>query len=175
MGKQKEGPARWTGNFPRKGWTIATIFQMDNDEYEHCYFCGTTIRQVFVLEHNEDSADRYAGCVCVEHLTEDYYTPRKMLSDLQKRKRAHAREQQKKWASIAALRLGLYWGERPNGNFVAMHPHTKKPVTIFQTRYEPGKWSWVHDNRFGQKYQTVNETQLAAEDQLSEDLEGTIK
>ncbi len=84
-----ESPTRWkTNGLPRKGWTLLDV--VDEGFGQECEWCGTAIRYVHYIFHPETNQNSSCGCVCAEHLTEDYVTGRKRESKLkQKHTRLH--------------------------------------------------------------------------------------
>ena len=67
-------------NTPRKGWRCIDVCPDDDDgfnEYETCEMCGNhPIRYVHVMEHDDHDEELRVGCVCAEHMTDDYFNPK---------------------------------------------------------------------------------------------------
>jgi len=73
--------ARWEREgIPHKGWKEIGIEDLGEDlefgddvEYEQCEMCGQEkIRYVHVLQHSDFNGELRVGCVCAEHMTDDY-------------------------------------------------------------------------------------------------------
>lgn len=119
----KESPKRWAANgLPRKGWTIIDYVDTE-DCSERCVWCGTEIRYVFSLIHSESGLETTSGCVCAEHLSEDYINPKLMQKALIKR-----RNQKKS----KILKFSKNWRISQNGNLYKKIGDDF--VTIFKTK-----------------------------------------
>ena len=58
----------------------------DDVEYEQCEMCGQEkIRYVHILQHSDFNGELRAGCVCAEHMTDDYINPQKSERELKNR------------------------------------------------------------------------------------------
>lgn len=67
---------RWKNNgLPRKGWIVKDTEDM-GDLIETCDWCGTDIRYVHWIYHEEIEQTTKCGIICAEALTEDYVTHR---------------------------------------------------------------------------------------------------
>jgi hypothetical protein len=83
---------RWDrmGSLPRRGWSLVHVEDLGEPAHE-CDACGyPALRYVHHLEHTEALDDLAVGCICAEHLTEDYTGPRaaeRMLRNRQARLR----------------------------------------------------------------------------------------
>jgi len=66
----------WVNNgLPRKGWAHDYVEDL-GEALGSCVWCGTEIRYVHHLVHLFDELETTCGCICAEHLTEDYVNPR---------------------------------------------------------------------------------------------------
>lgn len=85
-------PLDRTLGVPHKGWHLDNVIDLREDadleygEYETCQFCGQEqIRYVHILSHPSYTDAIRVGCVCAEHLTDDYVTPRRREQALRNR------------------------------------------------------------------------------------------
>lgn len=151
MSRISDGPARWAGNFPRKGWSLLEVIDLDG-ETEACEFCGTSIRYVFVMSHQTEGRAWKAGCVCAEHLSEDYITPKLRLKALKKYALAEDRRAKVRLKVLSQLREGLVWCKNSKGNFTSKHPQTKTRITVFSVNTLWGRqWKWVYNGDYPNK------------------------
>jgi hypothetical protein len=61
---------------PHKGWRLIGVADLE-EAIGVCEFCGKSdIRYLHTIQHNDYPGDVAVGCVCCEHLTEDYIRPR---------------------------------------------------------------------------------------------------
>jgi hypothetical protein len=86
-----------TQGVPHRGWRLDDVVDLRFEEgrrfgeYADCEFCGKErIRFVHILSHEMYPCPIRVGCICSEHLTEDYVTPRQRENRL--RTRAARRE-----------------------------------------------------------------------------------
>lgn len=86
--------ARWEREgIPHKGWKEIGIEDLGEDlefgddvEYEQCEMCGQEkIRYVHILQHSDFNGELRVGCVCAEHMTDDYINPQKSERELKNR------------------------------------------------------------------------------------------
>lgn len=156
----KDGPARWVGNFPRKGWVLENTDELETKYEQACEFCGTYIRFIFYLFHPETGETRIAGCVCTEHLTEDYITPRRVQKEHKAQKRRTKRNLEKM--------MNPTWNLSAKGNWWVKHPVTRKPLTVFCRNHE---WCWVHDGVFSPtKHPSEDSAMDEALDKIRQDI-----
>lgn len=78
--------ARWEREgIPQKGWKeigvegLRESLEYGNPvEYKQCEMCGQEkIRYVHILQHPNFSGELRVGCICAEHMTDDYINPQK--------------------------------------------------------------------------------------------------
>lgn len=102
-----DSPSKWKNNgLPRKGWKIHDVIDLDSANGE-CEWCGTSIRYVHHLIHADDLETK-CGCICAEHLTDDYINPRKMEKDLKAKLRAKKTELKKFLRSFKLGKKSFY-------------------------------------------------------------------
>jgi hypothetical protein len=68
---------KWTEEgVPHRGWSCVDCY--DNDgEMQTCQMCEVAeIRYVHVMQHPDYDGELEVGCVCAEHMEEDYANPR---------------------------------------------------------------------------------------------------
>ena len=143
---------------PHKGWTLSGVTDLQLDEgrafgeYEDCEFCGhEQIRYVHTLTHREHPDAIRVGCICAEHLTEDYVNPRQREGEL--RNRAARRDH---WPRRA-------WKKSAKGNLYLTTPDDHH-VIVFPAR---GGFMLRIDDKPGRKvYPTKLAAQLASFDYL---------
>lgn len=130
-----------------------------------CEWCGTALRYIYHLEHSEGITTT-AGCVCTEHLCEDYTLPKEMLkkhkAELSKKSRAEKKREKAAaaWrASLEEIRVGIGWRQSEKGNYwVGLKD--KGIATVFLTRN--GQWKWVCNDVFSDvEYPTPLDAQWA--------------
>lgn len=110
-----ENPSRWKiKDLPRKGWRLVDVIDTE-DIANECEWCGTNIRYVHYLVHDEDNLVSTCGCICAEHLTQDYVNPRKMEKKL-KSEVANKKRKLKKRAEDREL-FPLYFKKNEKGNY----------------------------------------------------------
>lgn len=126
-------------NVPRKGWRCVDVIDIrpdngrtNDDDYETCEMCGNhPIRFVHLMQHDDYDGEMRVGCVCAEHMSDDYTHPRARETRL-KNKAARRRN----W-------LSLRWKMSKKGN-----PYLKKDgliLSIFPSRIKPGFWGYGVD------------------------------
>ena len=77
-----DSPIKWKNNgLPRKGWELNDVIDTENIDNQ-CDWCGTSIRYLHFLHHKEDNLTTTCGCICAEHLTQDYINPKKKEKEL---------------------------------------------------------------------------------------------
>ncbi len=111
----------------QKGWRCVDVTDVrpDSDcEYETCGMCGNhPIRFVHAMKHDDYGETLGVGCVCAEHMTNDYISPKTLEKHI-KRKAARRRNF-----------LSLNWNTskrgsstlRKNGMTLHVFPHETKP------------------------------------------------
>jgi hypothetical protein len=73
---------KWKNNgLPRKGWVFYDI-EDSLSLNSFCEWCGTSIRYIHILFHPDNDILTNCGCICAEHLTEDYVNPKKREKNL---------------------------------------------------------------------------------------------
>ena len=153
-------------NIPRKGWRCTNVIDLrpddepiDKDEYATCELCGNyPIRFVHVMEHDDYDGPMNVGCVCAEHISNDYVNPKARETRL-KNKAARKRN----W-------LSLKWKTSRKEN-----PYLKKDgmiLTVFPNKYKPGYWKYIIDGDFSRdSYPTEEAAKLALFEQYWENLD----
>jgi hypothetical protein len=105
---------RWKQkDIPHKGWTLISVIDVREDgqseeetDYENCMMCGKEkIRYVHIVDHPEVYEDYRVGCVCSEHLTDDYVNPKRLEQKLRNRT-----SKRKNW-------IKKEWKRSPKGNY----------------------------------------------------------
>lgn len=89
----------WKSNLPKKGWVYIDVIDT-GEQATNCTWCGTLIRYVHALKHPDTGISTECGCICAEHLMEDYVGPKQKEKAL-KGKQARIRNWVKspKWKS----------------------------------------------------------------------------
>src|SRR5271166_1202731 len=113
MTKESDNTWRIPG-LPRRGWVCVGVVDLNPDElpmeevdYATCEVCGQhPIRFVHTIVHDDWPEELDVGCVCVEHLTNDYVNPRRHERDLKNRASARARWLKRRWKISAK---GAFW------------------------------------------------------------------
>jgi hypothetical protein len=156
-----EGRCIWRiPGMPHRGWTLVDVEDLGEPEHT-CEACGKTeIRYVHEIEHPE-SRTLLVGCVCCEHLTDDYVTPRRRERELRnaaaRRDRALARRRAAR-DQVAADWDGRYWGVSKNGN-----PWTKAEGLLIAAFPADDGYRLVIGGQFGRRtYPTAEAAQAAA-------------
>ena len=141
---------------PRKGWECVDVIDIRpndepiaDDEYETCEMCGNhPIRYVHVMEHEDHGEQVNVGCVCAEHMTDDYVNPKSRETKLKNRS-----ARRRNW-------LSLKWKTSKKGN-----PYLKKDgmiLTIFPDKFRDGHWGFGVDGEFSSdKYPSQEAAKMA--------------
>jgi hypothetical protein len=97
---------RWLiPGMPRRGWVLLDTYDLGEPSHE-CEACGyPAVRYVHAIAHSE-FRDLAVGCVCAEHLTEDYVTPRQRETTLRGTARARRAWLAREWR---ISRKGALW------------------------------------------------------------------
>ena len=144
---------------PHKGWTLKDVIDLHIDEccsygdYEDCEFCGQEqIRYVHIISHPEYSKIIRVGCICAEHLTNDYVKPREIENKLRNRAARRQNWLKRKWKFS---QKGSVYLKTKDGYHVGCFP------------VEEGKFkAWI-GKRTGKLYHlTIDEAKLAIFDAL---------
>lgn len=88
---------KWSeAGVPKRGWSCVDVDDL-GEPSQVCEMCETQdIRYVHVMEHPEYSELLHVGCVCAEHMEEDYVRPKereKRLKRVARRRTAWARRE----------------------------------------------------------------------------------
>ena len=153
---------------PHKRWSLQDVIDLHIDEgreygdYERCQFCGQEqIRYVHLVRHVSYPDTLRVGCICAEHMTEDYVNPRRIEGELRRRAMRRSR-----WPNLRA------WRQSRKGNWY-MNTKDGHNVGIFETE-DGGYMVWI-DNRSGRiKYPSLHAAKIGIFDAL-ERLEGRQK
>ncbi len=147
---------RWNKpGIPHKGWTLEDVYDtVDDDEspdernYETCEMCGNEmIRYVHVVRHPEVDHDFHVGCICAEHMTSDYVTPKRRERELRRKAVQRANFAKRKWKSSA------------NGNW---YLNIENHFLLIYLDEGSGLWKGKIDERWGKKkFETIREAKLA--------------
>jgi hypothetical protein len=140
---------------PHRGWTLVDVEDLGEPDHT-CEACGKTeIRYVHTIEHPE-FRNLDVGCVCAEHLTEDYVNPRRLERELKgqaarrDRRAAYRRGVRRRWP-------GMHWRESAKGN-----PWLKVddvPIVVFPAE---GGYRCLVGDVFGiRTYATLDEAKQA--------------
>ena len=97
------GLGKWArAGVPKKGWEAVDWFDLE-EPIGTCEMCETsTIRFVHVMRHADYHEDLDCGCVCAEHMQEDYVNPRKREKALRNRAGRRARFAERKGWKLSA-------------------------------------------------------------------------
>jgi len=150
-----EGSAWRAPGFPRKGWSCIGIVDLNPDEkpadeveYATCEACGHyPVRFVHTLAHKEHPDELDTGCICAEHLTDDYVNPRRVEVVLRKRAMARSRWLKRRWR---VSYKGAHW-LKVQGHHMA----------VFRNRFGPG-WRCSFDGKFGRLIHPTKEAAMMA-------------
>lgn len=90
---------------PHKGWNLIDVIDIREDGqsenetfYEACMMCGNErIRYVHIVEHQEVNEEFRVGCICAEHMTNDYVNPNRREKELKNRANRLKNWSSKKW------------------------------------------------------------------------------
>lgn len=125
--------ARWEREgIPHKGWKEIGIEDLGEDlefgddvEYEQCEMCGQEkIRYVHVLQHSDFNGELRVGCVCAEHMTDDYINPQKSERELKNRLNRKKNFMRREWQ------------ERAQGKYVLRYKGEN--ITIMKSKFGAG-------------------------------------
>ena len=125
--------ARWEREgIPHKGWKEIGIEDLGEDlefgddvEYEQCEMCGQEkIRYVHILQHSDFNGELRVGCVCAEHMTDDYINPQKSERELKNRLNRKKNFMRREWQ------------ERAQGKYVLRYKGEN--ITIMKSKYGAG-------------------------------------
>ena len=98
------------------------------DAYEQCEMCGQEkIRYVHILQHSDFNGELRVGCVCAEHMTDDYINPQKSERELKNRLNRKKNFMRREWQERAQGKYVLrYKGENVvrSGRSNHVHPET---------------------------------------------------
>lgn len=82
---------------PHKGWACVGMDDLEDDR-STCEMCEVTeIRYVHIMTHLQYDAELRCGCICAEHMEEDYAGPRLRERKLRSRLSRRARWLQRSW------------------------------------------------------------------------------
>jgi len=125
---------------PHKGWSLQDVIDLRIDEareygdYECCQFCGQEqIRYVHLVRHALYPGMLRVGCICAEHMTEDYVNPRRIEGKLRSRAVRRSR-----WPNLRA------WRQSRKGNWY-MNTGDGHHVVVFKTA--DGRYMALIDRR----------------------------
>lgn len=180
VNKMTDSPTRWKANgLPRKGWRLVDV--IDTEELSsNCEWCGTDIRYEHHLYHDEQDLQSISGCVCAEHLTDDYVNPkkrekelkslflknkRKILSDIKREKEKKEREAY--WKEYYEREREDYhslFKKSKNGNFY-LKTYIGTLIIIFMKNEV---YKIKIDDLWGKKtYSTLKEAAISAYDYIN--------
>lgn len=96
---------KWSqAGVPQRGWTCVDIGDL-GEPSQICEMCESTeIRYVHYMQHSNYAETLAVGCVCAEHMEQDYVRPREREKKLQ-----NAARRRKAWAKRV-------WRESLHGN-----------------------------------------------------------
>jgi len=134
---------------PHSGWRCVGCTDLGKPTGQ-CEMCGKeAIRYVHTMEHDDYAKTLDCGCVCAEKMENDPVRPRQ-------------REQRMKSKAGRRSRwLTRRWRVSAKGNdYVVVQG---RRITIFPSRFHPGKWSYSIDGQFSKRpFATDEEAKLAA-------------
>ena len=115
-----------------KGWKEIGIEDLGEDlefgddvEYEQCEMCGQEkIRYVHILQHSDFNGELRVGCVCAEHMTDDYINPQKSERELKNRLNRKKNFMRREWQ------------ERAQGKYVLRYKGEN--ITIMKSKFGAG-------------------------------------
>ncbi|WP_425614963.1 hypothetical protein NA78x_004847 [Anatilimnocola sp. NA78] len=142
---------------PRKGWQCVDVIDIrdggdvavDEASYATCEMCGKEqVRFVHCLKHDQYDGRLEVGCVCAEHLTNDYANPKARESKL--RNKAIRKS---KW-------LKRKWRISKKGNpYLNTDGHN---LGIYPNKFRPGMWQFHVDGEFSKEsFATMEAAKLA--------------
>jgi hypothetical protein len=156
---------RWKNNgLPRKGWLLVDVI---DEEFSHnqCDWCGTVIRYVHYLKHPIELLQTQCGCICAEHLTEDYVSSKLREKELRKisAKRIRDLKREKQKEKLKYVHFFREPRKTKKGNYWIKYDDIL--VLIFSSN---DFWKLKIGNKWGrQLYETVYQAQSAAWDYLT--------
>lgn len=89
---------KWSeAGVPKKGWTCVGIEDLEEPS-QLCEMCDSAeIRYAHIMEHPDYPGSLQVGCVCAEHMEEDYKRPREREKRLRNSARRRAAWPSRKW------------------------------------------------------------------------------
>ena len=92
-------------DIPHKGWTLISVIDVREDGqseedtyYENCMMCGKEkIRYVHIVTHSNIDEEFRVGCVCSEHMSNDYINPKRLEQKLRNRTNRRNNWIRKEW------------------------------------------------------------------------------
>jgi hypothetical protein len=157
------GTGKWRQpGVPHRGWTCTEVVDLfdDGDDFETCEMCETAqIRYAHIMTHPDYSDALAVGCICAEHMEQDYVGPKRREREFRQRQTRAERElrRQQKPEVAAALTFvtatdeiiehgGLSTREE---NFVydmrARAKHNAAPRTRTQYGFTGRQLRWLRD------------------------------
>lgn len=127
MGKDQIGSGKWAlWGVPHKGWYCVDVEDLE-DETQICGMCESReVRFVHRMQHPNYPGILGVGCVCAEHMEEDYAAPKARESAM------------KSWARRRKGWLNRKWKVSAKGN------HWIKALDFHITVYRTGSMArWV--------------------------------
>lgn len=102
MTRDHTSHGKWSeAGMPKKGWSCVGIEDL-GEPSQLCEMCeSVTIRYVHYMEHGQTTESLAVGCVCAEHMEEDYVRPKERergLRSLAKRRKTWAERSWKRSA-----------------------------------------------------------------------------
>lgn len=142
-------------NIPQKGWIWETVKDLGAD-MATCEMCeARDIRYVHVMSHPKFAGTLDVGCVCAEHMSEDYLRPREREKALRNAASRKGRWLKRAWQSPSK---DLSWLKSGN-------------LLVVISRNPDGSWGGtIEELATGRKinarqiYRSENEAKLAAFD-----------
>lgn len=125
--------ARWEREgIPQKGWKEIGVEDLRESleygnpvEYKQCEMCGQEkIRYVHILQHPNFSGELRVGCICAEHMTDDYINPQKKERELKNRLNRKKNFMRKEWQ------------ERSEGKYLLRYKG--EIIMIMKSKFGPG-------------------------------------
>jgi len=148
-----------TPGVPHKGWILEDVIDLRFDEdrafgdYDNCEFCGQEqIRFVHILSHSGYKDKIRVGCICAEHLTNDYVNPRRREHALRTKSSRRDRWLTRSWKISA--KGNEYLNTRDGHN-----------VGVFEVQGGRFK-AWIGNKRGTIEYTTSDKAKLAIFDAL---------
>lgn len=94
---------KWSeANVPHKGWSCVGVDDLEEPS-QVCEMCESVdIRYVHYMEHPDYPATLIVGCVCAEHMEEDYARPRAREKDLRRLAARRKSWRERKWRTSQA-------------------------------------------------------------------------